>query len=1730
MAENMQRARTSWIASFRSAQIGIFPLATPAGSLCFDFSDDSLATTSKQLRKGHFFQFKSCRYDGSTASEDISLQTHWQWLMSNVDESTALQAAVGLITPQSRKWALPVFTASIQSDEDNHPLGFLQIETGTRLNLNTTVVKILAKKYGVSPRWTQLGHTSEGFDLDALWEGLAESFAQTSEAHDLNLVSEVHVGLAPRYQTEILEDLRKHINLYSESPLVRRYATQAEPRPYPPTKYTDLDISKPIYAPLTADHCQLRVPMAFGRGESFILSGATATGKTNAVVNALAQGIVERRTTLVLGSKFALAQVKERMNRAGLGHLFLTLDAKDPDETARKSLITAWDNPVSANSEYLQSCRQSLAALSDDLDVYVKAIHEAGPNQLSAWDAYSATLLTSADLNAEERSLARQLVESPKFPYLPQQRIEAASYGKQLATLDSNSVGGISANPWFLAGFISRADKLSLSRTVASLETAITHAHPAVLEIMSACTSLQTWPLFARWLDLLEIGYGREPVELTERERKEVCGGIRELKAAYKQLLQRAKPLLDYARDAYNQEVDRFLLADARHAEASKGITRKLRLKSVLKELIPYLSTPISPNKLVSTLEDLGSLRQQSQELSTRISSNPMLGLSKFDALAPDAHEIFLRHADTVITAVELAAQLPNRQEDLISLIPIAREGGNLGKQVRTIAGAFAGILDTLKTQPAQLEKWAQSLPPLTRYLQVRKTWSRSLTSRDSALDDIVAFRKLEPKLREIGLEELSQWVEQGKLSGKSISGVLNYALSLSAMEERDRSLKQLSFSAVNRNSQIERLAATVAETRREISNVVQVCAADFAHELDKEQLRVFGAILREKNFSIAQALRQNLPEVLVRTPVLGLTPQQVNRYLPHKQSIFDALIVLESAEIPCGVAIRALSCSNQVLFIATTPNDRSFSLGRAPSAYNAAKIAGFPEMHFNLRYGTNLSPLTQLSADLLLPGQRTWPVPWRPESATVLTLDAPENPLFPLQFGDELPGWKGGGTSQNWFERAGNFLINVALKNKTSRIQALTLTGDLAAGIRCYIREVLGARGLALPNLSVSHLGDFHPSETQALVFFFGSTSVLPASKTGIQEDITTAFSRAILSTSHRLWLVENRGFDRLSLPDTLLKFVERVEIPRNNNLLNSNSSFAVEHLKNLLVRAGLEVQGPLGTAPLIVDLAVRGSAEAPWMGIMLDTPSWCGIPHTIDREVNFTNFLVQHCGFGQIEHVYLDQLINDEDDVTRRVVSLALDLAFPGEVTEGAVASEDRYSSPARVVAAQSQRIDSWELPNAPETYWNLPATIQKQPIVKRNFIEEIPGVSLGAKLPEQSLGSGSALTNIADSQSSQVFSGVETSLSDLAAENESASDEPLPPEFQIAAGIIATLNGMSAPLSTDEIAYSLTSPETRSKQILAGEMAAGKGLNTHSPVPIVFDIPETAFEHLTREDLEDVQLPEPTLSERLGSGEVAWITDITTTEKTGKISRPGYGAFAPLHIPSAYSETTEPYEKSESIDSKLDDSTVVMPQNTEFIPLSDAGEFGIKPFVPRGVPLHDLGQKQVLDDLDNPENASKVSAALNKILYTEGPISTSRLAKLVADAFGMQRLHSKRREKILTLLSPSVTIQSTKFGEFAWPEGTGSNRFNVFRTGSIYGQRSLTDICDEEFNNALTWVIATEHPSEDEASEAVARALDLTPLRTDIRSRMTKGIAKLEQEGRLERKDGCFYLEYT
>jgi hypothetical protein len=129
------------------------------------------------------------------------------------------------------------------------------------------------------------------------------------------------------------------------------------------------------------------------------------------------------------------------------------------------------------------------------------------------------------------------------------------------------------------------------------------------------------------------------------------------------------------------------------------------------------------------------------------------------------------------------------------------------------------------------------------------------------------------------------------------------------------------------------------------------------------------------------------------------------------------------------------------------------------------------------------------------------------------------------------------------------------------------------------------------------------------------------------------------------------------------------------------------------------------------------------------------------------------------------------------------------------------------------------------------------------------------------------------------------------------------------------------------------------------------------------------------------------------------------------------------------------------------------------------------GEVPFVPWRV--RSAGPRDLLDALPAPHAASAVRSVIEEIVAAEGPISTERLAKLVASAFDLARVSKDRQEAILRLLPSDLVRQPDE--PFVWPRGLDLQTWRGFRSISAGVQRELDQISLAEIGNAMAALCA-------------------------------------------------------
>ncbi|OBH18484.1 DUF3320 domain-containing protein [Mycolicibacter sinensis] len=150
---------------------------------------------------------------------------------------------------------------------------------------------------------------------------------------------------------------------------------------------------------------------------------------------------------------------------------------------------------------------------------------------------------------------------------------------------------------------------------------------------------------------------------------------------------------------------------------------------------------------------------------------------------------------------------------------------------------------------------------------------------------------------------------------------------------------------------------------------------------------------------------------------------------------------------------------------------------------------------------------------------------------------------------------------------------------------------------------------------------------------------------------------------------------------------------------------------------------------------------------------------------------------------------------------------------------------------------------------------------------------------------------------------------------------------------------------------------------------------------------------------------------------------------------------------------------------------------------------------------------GDLSVLDDLATEWAKKQVRVVIHEVIAAEGPIHPDRLAKLVAGAFGLNRVAESRRKAIRQLAPADYYRRSDPEG-FYWPAGLDPETWRAVRCPAEGVVRPIDEVSLIEIGNAM--LVIAEQTGGIEAEELKREALGLFGGK-----RMTAGIeARLEE----------------
>jgi Protein of unknown function (DUF4011)/AAA domain/REase_MTES_1575 len=172
--------------------------------------------------------------------------------------------------------------------------------------------------------------------------------------------------------------------------------------------------------------------------------------------------------------------------------------------------------------------------------------------------------------------------------------------------------------------------------------------------------------------------------------------------------------------------------------------------------------------------------------------------------------------------------------------------------------------------------------------------------------------------------------------------------------------------------------------------------------------------------------------------------------------------------------------------------------------------------------------------------------------------------------------------------------------------------------------------------------------------------------------------------------------------------------------------------------------------------------------------------------------------------------------------------------------------------------------------------------------------------------------------------------------------------------------------------------------------------------------------------------------------------------------------------------------------------------------------------RPFTPATTRV--LGEREVLDRLDDPAAIALVRSAIYETMVAEAPIHATRLAKIVMTRFGFDRVTPKRSAEILDLAT-EAQVRRWPTGVFLWSSNVDATTWRNYRRTPAGTERKLEHVAPEEITNAMLDIAGMSHTIDrDELLKVVAEIFGSRKLTPAIRTQLEDVLVTALASGQL------------
>jgi superfamily I DNA and/or RNA helicase len=236
-----------------------------------------------------------------------------------------------------------------------------------------------------------------------------------------------------------------------ENPLIKEIFDPAEEELDPGFLENQVDsqlTSQDVYHVMDADSSQIAVIEDVKKGRDLVVEGPPGTGKSQTIVNLIAELLARGNTVLFVSEKMAaLEVVKGRLDSVGLGEFCLELHSKKSNKKdVLEKLESVLRNPKPLDIS-LDNDLTTIEELKTDLNQYVNLLHS--PYGKIGWTPYQIFGLKEKSLEHFEKS-------DHKMPRFPMEKVEDCSLKEWQQTVNKfkelgelyRLVKPVAHNPW----------------------------------------------------------------------------------------------------------------------------------------------------------------------------------------------------------------------------------------------------------------------------------------------------------------------------------------------------------------------------------------------------------------------------------------------------------------------------------------------------------------------------------------------------------------------------------------------------------------------------------------------------------------------------------------------------------------------------------------------------------------------------------------------------------------------------------------------------------------------------------------------------------------------------------------------------------------------------------------------------------------------------------------------------------------------------------------------------------------------------------------------------------------------------------------------------------------------------------------------------------------------------------------------------------------------------------